>query len=191
MASKKQRVAPLTKDELFERALSLVDSEGLEALTMRRIADEVGVEAASLYHHVANKDALIDGMLIRMRAEVRLPDPLPADWIDIFQVVFAEYCRVLSAHPHLVVYAGRSVDSDPQPSGLDALTELGFSDDDAVGLWQSMLAFSAGFSIFSSSYAETDASNLPSGLARRMTKWSDETRDRTLHIILEGYAARR
>lgn len=192
MASmRKRRTEPLTADEIFERALMLVDEEGLEALTMRRIAEEVGVEAASLYHHVANKDALIDGMLVRMRSEVRLPEPLPEDWIEIFQAVFAEYRRVLTAHPHLVIYAGRRVESDPQPSGLDALTELGFSDEDAVSLWQSMLAFSAGFSLFGSSHAETDTSELAPGLAKRMSEWSDDTCTLTLRIILEGYAERR
>jgi AcrR family transcriptional regulator len=191
MVTSKRRTTPLTTDELFETALRLVDTEGLEALTMRRLAEEVEVEAASLYHHIPNKDALIDGMLVQMRSEIRLPDPLPEDWMDLFQAIFAEYYRMLAAHPNLVMYAGRRVETDPETSGLEALTQLGFTDDDAVELWQSVIAFAAGFSIFSSSYAETDTTDLPAGLAKRMAEWRDETVGRTLRVILAGYAANR
>jgi len=191
MATSKKRTTPLTTQELFQTALRLVDEHGLEALTMRRLAEEVGVEAASLYHHIPNKDALIDGMLVRMRSEVQVPDPLPEDWIDVFQAVFAEYYRVLAAHPHLVIYAGRRVESDPETSGLIALTQLGFTEDDAVELWQSLIALAAGFSLFSSSHAQTDTSDLPEGLAQRMAEWRDDTCARTLRVILEGYAAAR
>jgi AcrR family transcriptional regulator len=191
MSTPKRRSTPLTPDEIYERALRLVDEEGLEALTMRRLADEVGVEAASLYHHVPNKEALIDGVLVKMRSEVSVPDPLPEDWIDIFVAIFSEYRRVLTAHPNLVAYAGRRVESDPETSGLESLTQLGFDDDSAVELWQSMIALSVGFSIFSSSHAETDTSDLPPGLARRMAEWRDESFSRTLRVLIEGYAAAR
>jgi TetR/AcrR family tetracycline transcriptional repressor len=189
MVTSRRRTSPLTRDELFETALRLVDEEGIDALTMRRLGDEVGVEAASLYHHVPNKEALIDGVLVRMRSEVRLPTPLPTDWIEIFEVIFAEYRRVLTAHPNLMSYAGRRVESDPETSGLQSLTEMGFSQDDAVDLWQSLIAFSVGFSVFGSSAAETDTSDLPSDLALRMVQWRDETFSRTLRMILKGYAA--
>lgn len=186
MVSPKKRERPLSKDELFERALAIVDENGLEALTMRRLADDVGVEAASLYHHVANKDALLDGVLTRMRSEMRIPDPLPQDWMLLMEAIFAEYRRVLSAHPNLVSMAGRRVEGDPD-SGLLFLTQQGFSDDDAVELWQSMIALTVGFSVFSSAYADTDVSDLPPGLATRMSEWRDETCVRTLRLVLSGY----
>ena len=100
---------------------------------MRRLAKEVGVEAASLYHHVPNKDALIDGMLVRMRAEVRLPEPLPEDWIDLY---VGDLRRVPpSAHgaPEPRDLRRRRVESDPEPDGLYFLPQIGFSEDDAVG----------------------------------------------------------
>jgi AcrR family transcriptional regulator len=189
MVTSKRRTTPLTKDELFGTALRLVDEEGLEALTMRRLAEEVGVEAASLYHHVSSKEALIDSVLVRMRSEVRLPEQLPDDWMEVFEVVFREYRRVLTAHPNLMLYAGRRVDSDPETSGLESLVAMGFAEDDAVELWQSLIALSVGFSVFSSSAAETDTSDLPSGLAQRMAEWRDETFARTLRLVLEGYSA--
>jgi AcrR family transcriptional regulator len=188
MVASRTRTAPLTTDELFETGLRIVDAEGLEALTMRRLAKEVGVEAASLYHHIPNKDALIDGMLVKMRSEVQLAEPLPEDWIDLYVAIFAEYRRVLSAHPNLAIYAGRRVESDPDPDGLSFLLQIGFSRDDAVSMWQSMIAFVTGFSLFSSRAAATDTSNQPPDLAKRLAEWRDETADKTLRTILEGYA---
>ena len=188
MTTSKKRTAPLTKDELFSTALRIVDAEGLEALSMRRLANEVGVEAASLYHHIPNKDALIDGMLVKMRTEINVPEPYPEDWVDLFEVIFLEYYRMLAAHPNLVIYAGRRVEGDPETSGLEALTMMGFPESDAVELWQSLIAFCAGFSLFSSSRAETDTRDLPSGLATRMAEWDEETVRRTLRSILLGYA---
>jgi len=127
-----------------------------------------------------------------MRSEIRVPDPLPEDWRDLMAEIFDEYRRVLAAHPHLTPLAGRHVESDPQDGGgLVFLTQLGFSDDDAVALWQSMIAFVVGFSMFSSSYAETDTTDLPEGLAKRMAEWRDETCARSLRVLLEGYDAAR
>lgn len=191
MPTSKKRSTPLTTDELFTTALAIVDAEGLGALSMRRLAKEVGVEAASLYHHIPNKDALIDGMLLKMRTEMRIPDPIPDDWMDLFEAIFIEYYRTLVAHPNLVIYAGRRVESDPETSGLEALTFMGFAEDDAVELWQSLIAFCAGYSLFSSSAAETDTRDLPPGLASRMAVYDDATVSATLRVLLEGYDARR
>jgi AcrR family transcriptional regulator len=188
MTTAKKRSTPLTPDELFATALRIVDAEGLSALSMRRLAADVGVEAASLYHHVPNKDALIDGMLLQMRQEIELPDPLPTDWKDIYAAIFAEYYRMLASHPNLVAYAARRVETDPETSGLESLVQMGFTENDAVELWQSVIAFCAGFSLFSSSYAETDTTDLPAGLGARMADWRAETVKRTLHIMLDGYA---
>ena len=180
---KRQR---LKKDDLFATALRIVDKEGLEALTMRRLGAELGVEAASLYHHVPNKDALLDGVLAKMRTEIRVPDPIPSDWKELMAEIFDEYGRVLAAHPNLVSLAGRRVETDPD-SGLVFLTQLGFSDDDAVELWQSMIAWTVGFALFSSAYAVSDTWDLPSELAERMTQWRDETRSKTLRTIIKAY----
>ena len=54
---------PLSRDLVLETAIAMVDHEGLGALSMRRLGQELGVEAMSLYHHVANKEALLDGMV--------------------------------------------------------------------------------------------------------------------------------
>jgi len=55
--------ARLSRDRIVASALTLADRDGLEAVTMRRLAQTLGVEAMSLYKHVANKDAILDGLL--------------------------------------------------------------------------------------------------------------------------------
>lgn len=54
---------PLTAGRVFHAAIALADEDGIEALTMRNLASRLGVEAMSLYHHVANKEALLDGVM--------------------------------------------------------------------------------------------------------------------------------
>ena len=70
---------PLTRDRALDAAMTLADRDGLEALTMRRLAKELGVEAMSLYYHVANKDELLDGMVDRVFEEIELPSH-DVDW---------------------------------------------------------------------------------------------------------------
>jgi AcrR family transcriptional regulator len=68
-----RRTAPLNRDRILSAALRLVDAEGLDALSMRRLGQALGVEAMSLYNHVANKDAVLDGIIERVLREVELP----------------------------------------------------------------------------------------------------------------------
>lgn len=68
----------LTRELVLGKALELADLEGLQALSMRRLAQALGVEAMSLYHHFANKDRLLDGMIDLVFAEIGLPTE--GDW---------------------------------------------------------------------------------------------------------------
>ncbi len=71
--------APLSRDRVLRTAITLADEGGIASLTMRKLARALAVEAMSLYHHVANKDALLDGMVDSVMSEVALP-PGGADW---------------------------------------------------------------------------------------------------------------
>jgi AcrR family transcriptional regulator len=61
---------PLSKDRVLRGAITVADAGGIEALTMRKLAEELGVEAMSLYYHVANKEALLDGMADAIVGEI-------------------------------------------------------------------------------------------------------------------------
>jgi AcrR family transcriptional regulator len=63
----------LNRDRVLAAAVSLADATGIDALTMRKLGAELGVEAMSLYHHVGNKDELLAGMVDRVFAEIDLP----------------------------------------------------------------------------------------------------------------------
>ena len=65
--------APLSKERVLRAAVNLADAEGLERLSMRRLAKELGVEAMSLYNHVSNKDEILAGMLEVVVGEIELP----------------------------------------------------------------------------------------------------------------------
>lgn len=68
---RRRRDKPLTRERILEAAMALADAEGLDAVTMRRLAAALGVEAMSLYHHVPNKDALFDGLVAAIIAEIQ------------------------------------------------------------------------------------------------------------------------
>ncbi len=72
-AARKPRRAQLTRQRALDAAIALADAGGIDALTMRKLAQTLDVEAMSLYHHVANKDDILDGMVDLVFAEIDLP----------------------------------------------------------------------------------------------------------------------
>lgn len=64
---------PLSKQRVLQAAVALADRGGVESLSMRKLAQELGVEAMSLYHHVANKEDILDGIVDRVFGEIDLP----------------------------------------------------------------------------------------------------------------------
>lgn len=77
MATQSRRSArprgPLTRERVLEAATRVADEGGVSSLTMRRIAQKLGVEAMSLYHHVANKDDILNGIVDDVFGEIELP----------------------------------------------------------------------------------------------------------------------
>ena len=90
--------APLTRDRVLRTALALADEGGIEALTMRRLAQELGVEAMSLYYHVANKEEIVGGILGLAMEEVELP-PADLDWKESLRTSATSVHDVLERHP--------------------------------------------------------------------------------------------
>jgi AcrR family transcriptional regulator len=171
----------LTRQELLETAMRIVDEEGLEALTMRHLADAVGLEPMSLYYHVPNKDALLDLMVGQIRSEVRLPDRMPSDWGELLVAVLGAYRRALCAHPNMLPLATRA--GDGPPIGTQFMIENGLTPADAVELYQALIAFTVGFAMLSARSSPLDRTAFDGTGA----EWSDETCDRTLRSIIDGY----
>jgi AcrR family transcriptional regulator len=88
---------PLNKERILEAAIRLADESGIEALTMRKLARELGVEAMSLYNHVPNKSALVDAMADAVMGEIELPDT--ADWRAAIRECAVSAHDALLRHP--------------------------------------------------------------------------------------------
>ncbi len=89
---------PLSRERALATAIEIADAEGLEALTMRRLARALGVEAMSLYHHVANKDDILDGMVDVVFSEIELP-PAEVAWKDAMRTRAVSARAALTRHP--------------------------------------------------------------------------------------------
>jgi AcrR family transcriptional regulator len=88
----------LSRDRVLAAALALADAGGLESLTMRRLGEDLGVEAMSLYKHVTNKDDLVDGMVDLVFAEIELPPP-GAEWRTAMRERAVSARSALIRHP--------------------------------------------------------------------------------------------
>jgi AcrR family transcriptional regulator len=127
--------APLTRDRVLRAAVDLADREGLGALTMRRLGSELGVEAMSLYKHVANKEAILEGIVEIVIGEIALPDE-GANWKEAMRRRAMSAREVYSRHSWAIgLLEGRStmgpVALDYVNAVLGSLRSAGFSIEDA------------------------------------------------------------
>lgn len=89
---------PLSKERVLRQALALADNEGIDALSMRRLGKELDAGAMSLYHHVGNKEELLDGMVDLVFAEIHLPES-QGDWQAAMRREAVSAREVLARHP--------------------------------------------------------------------------------------------
>ncbi len=89
---------PLSRERVLRAAVAFADEHGIAALSMRKLGDALGVEAMSLYNHVANKDQLLDGMVDQVFSEIDLPDDA-TDWKTSMRRRAVSARRALKLHP--------------------------------------------------------------------------------------------
>jgi AcrR family transcriptional regulator len=92
-----QRV-PLSKERVLRTAMSLADQAGIESLTMRRLAEELGVEAMSLYYYVASKDDILDGLVDLVLSEIEAPTG-KGHWKTALRTSAISFHDALGRHP--------------------------------------------------------------------------------------------
>jgi AcrR family transcriptional regulator len=97
-----RRREPISREAIVKAAIDLLDREGLPALSMRRLGDELGAGAASLYWHVGSKDGLLDLVLDEIIGEQQVPDPDPARWQEQLKEVARIMRRASLRHPYVV-----------------------------------------------------------------------------------------
>ena len=91
---------PLSRRRVLEAAVRFADREGLDALSMRKLGAELGVEAMSLYNHVPNKDALLDGMVEVLLGELEVPSERAA-WEERVREAYRGFRRLARRHPNV------------------------------------------------------------------------------------------
>ena len=89
---------PITREAIVDAALDLLDREGLDAVSMRRVAAELDTGAASLYWHVGDKDELLDLVFDRVIGEMALPEPQADRWQEQAKEAMREMRRVIARH---------------------------------------------------------------------------------------------
>ena len=121
----------LTRDRVLLAAVALADREGAEALTVRRLADDLGVHPTSLYNHVPSKGAILDGVVERLFSEVEVP-AAGGSWQEWVLAVAAGLRELARSHPGaFMVLTRRPAETeaayDITERGLDAFRRGGFS----------------------------------------------------------------
>lgn len=141
--------AGLTTEKILEAAVALVDAEGLEALSMRRLGKELGVEAMSLYNHVPNKAALLDGLVDHVVSRVPI-EPRQDNWADQIRMMARSYRSVGKEHPHIVpLLSMRPFTGLKQLEPIDyafgCLREAGFTEEESLHAFRALSSFATGY----------------------------------------------
>jgi AcrR family transcriptional regulator len=142
---------PLSRRRVLEEAVRFVDREGLEALTMRRLGAELGVEAMSLYNHVPNKDALLDGMVEVLLGELEVP-PENRGWEERIKEGYRAFRRLAHEHPNVFPLL---VNRPPETMDgvwlveefLRTLEEAGFGKETALHAFRTLSSYTFGYAM--------------------------------------------
>ena len=146
-----RRDGPVTRAAVLSAALGLVDRDGVEGLSMRRLAEAVGRDPMVIYRHVPNKAAVLDGVAEVVFAELSV-DAAAADWVSEVRRVARKFRRVALAHPlvvPLLVTRPLSTPLGQRPSAvvrpledmLALLTGVGYTVADALHIYRALFGF--------------------------------------------------
>jgi AcrR family transcriptional regulator len=156
-------------------ALELADGGGIESLTMRKLGQALGFEAMSLYHHVADKDDVLDGVLDLVLAESEPPSPT-GDWDDAIRASAISVHDALRRHPWsctLLMSPGRIRPARLRYMDLllGRLREAGFSAETTYHAYHVLDGHIFGFSLWETSHTYTaeEASNFAATFAQTIT----------------------
>ncbi|MDP8955539.1 MAG: TetR/AcrR family transcriptional regulator C-terminal domain-containing protein [Actinomycetota bacterium] len=171
---------PLSRDRVLRAAIKLADDAGIEALSMRKLGQELGVEAMSLYNHVANKEEILDGMvdvvvseIIDAQSEIDLPT---TDWKTVLRQ------RVLAAREIFLRHrwAPGVIESRSNMSTTPAMLRYY---DSLIGLFRE-----AGFSIDLTHHALHVLGSRALGFTQDLYDDSEEADDEAMAIFLQQAA---
>jgi AcrR family transcriptional regulator len=140
----------LTRRRILRAALDLIDREGLDALSMRKLGGALGVEGMALYRHVGNKERLLDGVVELLLEELELPAPGSASWADSWIALARSYRRLARSHPgafRLLALSSLStaVRFERAQAPLAILRDAGFDEQRAELAFRTLLSYADGY----------------------------------------------
>jgi AcrR family transcriptional regulator len=142
---------PLSRERILGTAVAFADQNGIASLSMRKLGEALGVEAMSLYNHIANKDELLDGMVDLVFSEIELP-PGTDDWKTAMRTRAQSARQSLARHPWAI--ALMSTRTSPGPATLrhhdaviGSLRTAGFSIDLAAHAFSALDSYIYGFAL--------------------------------------------
>jgi len=196
------RPGKLSADTITGAALALLDREGAEALTMRRLGAELGVEAMSLYRHVASREALLDALADRLAAEIERHDEAEADWLDALRALAGDLRAVARRHSAAFTLVGMRVLGTPTSlrpveDALAALRRGGFTPARAISAYRLVMVYARGYALseiagFAVEVASAERLPVVRSLGRRLASEPSEMGFRAgLETILAGLRAER
>jgi AcrR family transcriptional regulator len=169
--------AQLTRSTIREAALTVIDNEGIAAVSMRSVSRLLGVDAKSLYHHVADKDDLLDAVAEHLLGQLRPPTPTGDLRTDLRALAY-EFRRVTLAHPEaatLVLTRPMSTAAGltPVEAVLSTLRHAGAGPEQAVRLTRVLVAALIGMLLREVSAGPTFGSADPADIAARQSELED------------------
>ena len=143
--------APLTRESVLHAAVRLADENGIETLSMRKLAQALGVEAMSLYNHVANKDDVLDGMVDIVVGQIERPK-IGGDWRTAMRHRANSAYEVLLDHPWAPLLIVSRIHVGPAmlryvDATIGCLREAGFSFDQVDRAWNFIDSHIYGFAL--------------------------------------------
>ena len=142
---------PLTRERVLRAAIELADRDGVDAVSMRRLGAELGVEAMSLYNHVPNKAALLDGIVEAVINDIDLPEDI-TDWRACIREMGNSYRKVALEHPNIVpLIATRPFNSipalKPVEVGFEIFRQAGFDPETSLHAFRTLAGFVTGYTL--------------------------------------------
>ena len=188
---------PLSRERVLRTGVTFADQNGIASLSMRKLGEALGVEAMSLYHHVANKDALLDGMVDLVFGEIDLPAG-GADWKTAMRERAQSARQALLRHPWAI--ALMSTRTSPGPATLrhhnaviGSLRAAGFSVAMTAHAFSALDSYIYGFALQEATLPLGDTEEETVEVAQMMLarvpadEYSHLTEFTTEHILQPGY----
>ncbi|MFJ6630967.1 TetR/AcrR family transcriptional regulator C-terminal domain-containing protein [Streptomyces sp. NPDC091376] len=140
---------PLSRDRIVGAALVIIDEEGMDALSMRRIAARLGVQAMSLYNHVRSKDDILDGVTEFITTDMHMPQRMTGDWEDGIRSIAYGFRQASLRHPRaceLVLMRQLSTPTAlaPVDTMIAMMLDHGFDEETAVHALRLFISFQVG-----------------------------------------------